>query len=393
MKKADVNCDVTIGSWDGAEVCELVRLYLLSQLQNLNIIVGLYRDDGLGAATQRPQQVESIKKKICQVFRDNGLKISIEANKKIVNFLDVTLDLNHDCFKPYVKPNSPIIYVNNKSNHPPCILKNIPLSVNKRLAELSSTEEIFNNSVKEYQTALDKCGYSHKLEYTPVTYRVNRRSRKRKVVWFNPPWSKNVKTDIGKAFFKPKEDHFPENHILRPVINKNSVKLSYSCMANVGSIISQHNRKVLMGAENTPTVCNCENGECPVEGKCGLKGIIYQATLKYDGDKKDTYVGLTERKFIERHKEHLTNFENRHQKSTTKLSKKVWNLKEKNKNYELKWEILKKARPYNSGDQECRLCLAEMLIILFQPEKASLNSRSEIFNKCRHQNKFKLSKF
>ena len=56
VKKRENQCDVTIGSWDGAEVCELVGLYLLSQLKelNLNTSIGLYRDDGLGISTQRP---------------------------------------------------------------------------------------------------------------------------------------------------------------------------------------------------------------------------------------------------------------------------------------------------------------------------------------------------
>ena len=108
VKKSDIECDVRIGSWDGADICELLGLYILSQLQNLNIQVGLYRDDGLGAATQCPEQVENIKKKNCQVFSDIGLKITVEANKKIVNFLDVSLDLSNNTFKPYLKPNSPI---------------------------------------------------------------------------------------------------------------------------------------------------------------------------------------------------------------------------------------------------------------------------------------------
>ena len=133
--------------------------------------------------------------------------------------------------------------------------------------------------------------------------------------------------------------------------------------------------------------------QCPLEGMCGLKGVVYQATVKYDGDKSDTYVGLTERKISDRVKEHYRSFEDYKSKSSTKLSKKIWKLKDQDKNYELKWEILRSAKPYSSGDTECRLCLAEILIILFQPEKASLNSRSEMFNKCRHKNKFKLSKF
>ncbi|GFR64589.1 DNA polymerase [Elysia marginata] len=45
--KTGSNFDVTMGSFDGAETCELVGLYLLSQLQHLDIKVGLYRDDGL----------------------------------------------------------------------------------------------------------------------------------------------------------------------------------------------------------------------------------------------------------------------------------------------------------------------------------------------------------
>ena len=45
-----------------------------------------------------------MKKEICKIFAQNELKITIEANKKIVNFLDVTLDLNTGKFKPYSKP-------------------------------------------------------------------------------------------------------------------------------------------------------------------------------------------------------------------------------------------------------------------------------------------------
>ena len=107
-----------MGSLDGAEACEIVGLYLLSQLNDLNIDLGLYRDDGLALTTQRPQQIESTKKKICKVFSDNGLKITIEANKKIVDFLDVELNLNNNSYRPFLKPNSALLYVNSSSNHP-----------------------------------------------------------------------------------------------------------------------------------------------------------------------------------------------------------------------------------------------------------------------------------
>ena len=38
--------DVTMGSWDGAEVCDLTGLYALSKCQHLGLDIGLYRDDG-----------------------------------------------------------------------------------------------------------------------------------------------------------------------------------------------------------------------------------------------------------------------------------------------------------------------------------------------------------
>ena len=74
----------------------------LSQLKQLpGIEIGLYRDDRLSVLNQTPQ--ERAKKEIRQIFARNNLKFTIEANKKVVNFLNVTLDLTGK-FKPYTKP-------------------------------------------------------------------------------------------------------------------------------------------------------------------------------------------------------------------------------------------------------------------------------------------------
>ena len=80
--KKSSDFDVTMGSFDGAEVCELVGLYLLSQLQHLDMNVGLYRDDGLAVMKLSPQNTERMKKEICKIFKQNDLNITIEANKK-----------------------------------------------------------------------------------------------------------------------------------------------------------------------------------------------------------------------------------------------------------------------------------------------------------------------
>ena len=107
-----------MGSFEGAEVCECVSLYILSLLQFLKINFGLYRDDGLGVSLLTARQTENLKKEICKVFKENKLSITIEVNHKVVNFLDITLDLNSGLYKPYMKPNDSPIYINQKSNHP-----------------------------------------------------------------------------------------------------------------------------------------------------------------------------------------------------------------------------------------------------------------------------------
>ena len=235
--------DVTMGSYDGAETCELVGCYLLSQLTQIpEINIGLYRYDGLAVLNQTPQKIEKVKKEICKIFANNNLRITIEANKKIVNFLDVTLDLTTERFKPYSKPVTTPLYVHSKSNHPPNIIRNIPEGINKRLSEISSDEDAFNEAAPLYQEALRKSGYAYNLKFNPAPQRPsNQNRRQRKIIWFNPPFNKNVQTNIGRAFINLIDKCFPTDHRLRKVFNRNTVKLSYSCTPSMKQVIDGHN--------------------------------------------------------------------------------------------------------------------------------------------------------
>ena len=78
--------------------------------------VGLYRDDGLAICKATPKKLKKPSKKSA-----NGLKITIEANKKVVNFLDVTFNLTNGSYKPFMKPNNKLSYVHQQSNHPPVL--------------------------------------------------------------------------------------------------------------------------------------------------------------------------------------------------------------------------------------------------------------------------------
>ena len=104
--------DMTMGSWDGAETCEFAGAYILSQVREKHgNDIGLYRDDGLGAFEATPQRIERIKKSLCKIFKDNGLKITIEVNLDVVNFLDITLNVTRTSFAPYTMLSLTPLYI------------------------------------------------------------------------------------------------------------------------------------------------------------------------------------------------------------------------------------------------------------------------------------------
>ena len=147
-KKGDTNFDVGMGSFDGAETCELVGLFLLSKLNNLNINLGLYSDDGLGVCCLTARQVEKLKQEMCKIFKAYNLKITTDV-------------------KPFTKPNNTTQYVNKNSNHPPSITKNLPAAVNRRLNIISANEEIFRDAIPPYQKALNESGHNFNLKFEP----------------------------------------------------------------------------------------------------------------------------------------------------------------------------------------------------------------------------------
>ena len=89
----------------------------------------------------------------------------MEQKGYTVNFLDVTLSTDGS-HKPYKKPNNSLKYVNKASNHPPCIPRNIPSSIEKRLNTISSSEVEFNVAKADYERALVNAGYSALYENT-----------------------------------------------------------------------------------------------------------------------------------------------------------------------------------------------------------------------------------
>ena len=305
VKKTNESFDVTMGAYDGAEICELIGLYLLSIISNSynKDDIGLYRDDGLSVFQNiSGPQADRIKKHFHAIFKKNGLCLEIECNLKIVNYLEVSLDLNTGTFKPYRKPNDETIYVNAESNHPPNIIKQLPISIERRLCKLSCNEEIFQEASKHYQEALNKSGHTHMLQYkaNETNTSSSNKQRKRKIIWFNPPFSKNVSTNMGKYFLKLLDKHFPKRHPYQKIFNRNTVKVSYSCMPNIKSIVSGHNKSILNEYPENNKTCNCMNKElCPLDNKCLTDNIVYEATITSNQAEYGprTYIGISETTF------------------------------------------------------------------------------------------------
>jgi hypothetical protein len=132
VKKGDVNFDIGMGAYHGAQVCKLIGLSMMSRLahiKDLNLII--YRDDVLGVTRATSRQQEKMRQAIVKTFSDYGLSITIFINLKAVNFLDVTLNLEENTFRPYRKPGDRPLYVDSQSNHPPLVLKNIPAGIER----------------------------------------------------------------------------------------------------------------------------------------------------------------------------------------------------------------------------------------------------------------------
>ena len=86
---------ITMRSYDGAESCKVISLYLLNIInKKLGDNFGLYRDNGLCTLKETPKEIQQIKKQLCQIFNEHQLKITVEANLKTVNCFDVNLNCN-----------------------------------------------------------------------------------------------------------------------------------------------------------------------------------------------------------------------------------------------------------------------------------------------------------
>ena len=125
-----------MGSCDGAEICELVDIYILSRLSTIidKKDCGLYRDDGLLVRRNvSEQQIDRFRKTVIQIFKDIGFLIDIETNLNIVSL--------YGSFMWFNQPFSRNISTN--------VAKTFPQLLHKHFPPSNSLHKIFDrNTIK-----------------------------------------------------------------------------------------------------------------------------------------------------------------------------------------------------------------------------------------------------
>ena len=139
-----------------------------------------------------------------------------------------------------------------------------------------------NNHIPIYEQALRNSGFNNNLTYTQS--QKNQKNTNKQKLRFNLPFLTNVKINIAKIFFKFLCKHLPETNKLYKTFNKNTVKISYSWMRNMGSVISTHNQRLLT-LNNSSIGYNCRNKcNCQLEEECLTPKVIYQADVPNNVD-------------------------------------------------------------------------------------------------------------
>ena len=141
---------------------------------------------------------------------------------------------------------------------------------------------MFKEAIPPYQNALKSSGFDYKMKFEPTSTNNRKKlNRRRNITWFNPP-SSNVATNVGAKVLILVDACFPSCHPLSKIINRNTVKVSYRCMPNMGKVLSRHNTKIANQDEirQPPPGCNCRGGQavCPLRGACLTEGV-YEATV------------------------------------------------------------------------------------------------------------------
>ena len=126
---------------------------------------------------------------------------------------------------------------------------------------------------------------------------------------------------------------------------------------------------------------------------CQTKSVVYQSRLIETISRKVyLYLGMTGGTFKARYGNHKHSIENYAKRGATTLSEQIWSLNAQNIEWKIEWRFVSQVDSYTPKIGKCKLCLEEKYLIIYRPETATLNQRSELASHCLHRDKFLLSK-
>ena len=157
------------------------------------------------------------------------------------------------------------------------------------------------------------------------------KNQKRNRIWLNPSYTANVVIKVGKQFLSLSDKHFPPRKKFHKIFDRNTVKISYSCMSNMKTNINSQIHKITK--PNTITkerTCDCvDQAKCLLNQSCFTNNIMYKAVLRSTNRpyEEKIYFGTAETTFKLRCSNHQRSFKFLKCQSDTDLPDKVWKMK------------------------------------------------------------------
>ena len=89
--------------------------------------------------------------------------------------------------------------------------------VSKRISDISSSKERYDQNISYYKDALkhsgfDKISLPYSLTKEQEQDEIKKEKRKNKIIWLNPPYLMNIKMIVGNTFLKLLQHHSPKQH-------------------------------------------------------------------------------------------------------------------------------------------------------------------------------------
>ena len=104
---------------------------------------------------------------------------------------------------------------------------------------------------------------------------------------------------------------------------------------------------------------------------CMVDNVVYRATItRTDTNHRETYTGSTYNPLKTRVTQHNSDINSQNEED----------LKRQGIPHNIKWDVIKRAAPYNPITKMCRLCICEKFHILFHPEDSTPNKDLNFFS-------------